>query len=307
MIVPQSLKQGDRVAIVSPAGTVLPQRVDGAERALAKLGFVPVEGRHCRGSVRLTCGDSVFSGTIDERLEDLHSAFADDEVKAILCSRGGYGMIQLLEHLDFDLIARNPKWVIGFSDISALHAAMLHAGVMSLHAPMAKHLTEHGTEDRCSRYMIDVLTGKPLPDYRIDAHELNREGEAEATIAGGNLAVLSALTGTQFNIIKPGTILFIEDIGEEIYRVQRMLYALRLNGVLPSLAGLVVGQFTNYHKPTAGGCDMYAMISDMVAPYGYPVIFNFPVGHIDYNVPIVEGARAKIKVTSTEATLKIIL
>ena len=254
-------------------------------------------------------GTVLTGGTDEARLADLRWAIADPTIKAILCSRGGYGTVRLLERIDVNLVRSNPKWLIGFSDISALHALWHRAEVMSLHASMAKQLTDFGTEGEVSEAMRTIISGGTLSPYHIDSHPFNRCGEAEGMIVGGNLAVLSALIGTDYNLLKPDTILFIEDVGEEIYRVERLLYQLRFAGVLPKLKGLIVGQFTRYHlngvltdTSTDTQQHLYSMISRLVEPYSYPVAFNFPIGHIDRNLPIVEGSQATLQV-SPEVTL----
>ena len=302
MIIPPFLKPGDKIAIVSPSGTVLPERVDGAVRSFAKWGFVPVLGEHCKEQYK-SYGVITHSAPWQDRLSDFNRAFHDPEVKAILCSRGGYGAVHLLEHLDLDYIATHPKWIVGFSDISALHAAWHRAGVVSIHSPMAKHLTLYDTDDEINRINYDIMTCGKLPEYHVPVHHHNRHGSATATITGGNLAVLMGLLATPFNLIKPGHIIFIEDVSEQVYQVQRLLYHLRLAGILPNLAGLVVGQFTKHRGEDTTA--MVDMIHDMVAPYGYPVAFNFPIGHITRNVPIVEGATASLTVNDDGAKLSL--
>lgn len=294
MIIPPYLKPGDKVAIISPSGTVLSERVDGAARAIAQWGFVPVLGEHCKEEYKAYEVIS-HSASQEHRLQDLQQALGDPDVRAILCSRGGYGAVHLLEHLDLDALARDPKWLIGFSDISALHAAWHCAGIVSIHSPMAKHLTLHGIDNEISRINYNIMTGNGLPSYTVPAHHHNRCGTATATITGGNLAVLSALLATPYNLIKPGHIIFIEDVAEQVYQVQRLLYHLRLAGILPRLAGLIVGQFTRHRGDDTSA--MTDMIHDMVAPYSYPVAFDFPIGHIPRNLPIVEGATATLHVT----------
>lgn len=304
MIIPPLLKPGDKIAIISPSGTVLPERVDGAVRAFKRWGFVPIEGQHCRESYT-AYGIVSHSAPMLSRLTDLEAALANPDVRAILCSRGGYGSVQLLEHLDMEQLARDPKWLIGFSDISALHAAWHRARVVSIHSPMAKHLTLYDLDDEINSINHTIITRGELPTYHVAAHPHNRQGIATATITGGNLAVLMSLLATPFNIIKPGHILFIEDVAEQVYQVQRLLYHLRLAGILPRLAGLVVGQFTKHRGDDTTA--MNDMIHDMVSPYSYPVAFDFPIGHVPRNVPIVEGSTATLSVTSDGSTLQLSL
>lgn len=294
MIYPRPLKQGDSVAIVSPASKIDAKLVDGACATLETWGFRPVVGSCCKGE----CGS--FSGTVGQRLGDLRAALENPDVRAVLCSRGGYGVVQMIEHFRDSMWNNDPKWLIGFSDISALHAVSVHAGVVSVHASMCKLLTEH-PDCQCSHTLHDILTGK-LPDYEVAGDERNREGNVSGTVTGGNLAVLSGLISTPYDLLKKDHILFIEDISEAIYRVERMLYTLRLNGTLARTKALIVGQFTDY-KPSVDHQCMYDMIEKMVADYDFPVAYNFPVGHVDYNLPILEGAQADLTVTKDKVRL----
>ena len=300
MIIPPFLQPGDKFAIISPSGTVLSERVDGAVRTIENWGFEPVVSEHCKEENHAYSVIS-HSASPEHRLHDLQWALNDLQVRAILCSRGGYGAVHLLEHLDLEALARDPKWLIGFSDISALHAAWHRAGVVSIHSPMAKHLTLYDSNNETNSINYNILTGKGLPTYNDPPHPHNRTGSATATITGGNLAVLMSLLATPYNIIKPGNILFIEDVAEQVYQVQRLLYHLRLAGILPHLAGLIVGQFTKHRGDDTSA--MYDMIHDMVAPYYYPVAFNFPIGHVERNVPIVEGSTATLEVSDTNVKL----
>lgn len=307
---PAPLKPGDMVAIVSPASTIAPEFVEGAIAVLRGWGFQVLEGANTRGHHVAASGAITYSGTCEERLNDIKQAFENAQVKAILCSRGGYGTMQLLDSLQ-EVIARNPKWVIGFSDITALHAALHRAGYASIHGLMAKHLTECGASDPCSQALRHLLTGGTM-HYETEPHACNRTGAATAPLVGGNFALLHSMLGTPYNMIESGVILFIEDIAEAIYRTQRMLLSLQLAGILPQLAGLVVGQFTRYRDPllpeqeqeqTTQRSAMYEMISEMVAPYDYPVAFNFPIGHVNRNVPLVEGARVHLSVEKERVIL----
>ena len=299
MIFPPHLQKGDKVAIVSPASAVNPDYVDGAVRMLSLWGYVPVIGTHCKGR------NGYYSGTPDERLGDLREALLNPEIKAILCSRGGYGCVHLIEHITLDEIKNNPKWLIGFSDVSALHALFNKAGVASIHASMAKHLALHDSNDYCNAALYNILQGR-YPTYEIEPHDFNRCGEVKGTIVGGNLAVLGGLVGTNIDLLQGDKILFIEDIAEPIYKVERLLYNLRLSGVLQRLNGLIVGRFTQYDEPNANSETMYGMIKEMVAPYGFPVSYNFPIGHIDENLPVVEGSRVELSVTPQGVRLSII-
>ena len=292
IIFPSPLTKGDKIAIISPASHILPDYVDGACNAIAQMGFQPVVSNHCKGQ----CGG--YSGTIEQRLADFLEALHNPEVKAILCSRGGYGVVHLLEYLSADDIAENAKWLFGFSDISALHAAMVASGVASIHASMAKHLTQFGVDDEATVALFNILQGK-LPTYQTPSHPFNKPGTATGTLTGGNMAVLCGLLDTDFDLLSRGDILFIEDVGEEVYKIERMLYNLRLSGVLPMIKGLIVGRFTDYRNPDGNGDSMEQMVKRMVEPYDIPVAFDFPVGHVDENMTLIEGAQVPLTVADT--------
>lgn len=283
---------------MSPASIINPALVDGAVKALSAQGWEPWVAPHALGQ------HGTFSGSAAERLSDLRAAITDPSVKAILCSRGGYGAVHLLEHLDQNVAAMSqPKWLIGFSDISALHGLWHRHGMASVHGSMARHLALFPADDAPNTALLSLLREGTLPDLKWSAHELNRPGSATGTVIGGNLAVLSGLVATPYDMLLPDSILFIEDIAEPVYKVERMLHQLRLSGVLPRLRGLIVGQFTDYRPDINHPEGMESMIADMIAPYGYPVTFNAPIGHIPENMPVVEGATATLSVIPANVTL----
>lgn len=287
---PESLKYGDKIAIASPAGMVLPEYIDGAASVIREEGFTPVIMPHAKGQ------SGSYSGSIEERWDDFRIALTDTSIKAILCGRGGYGAVHLLEYLTPKMIADNPKWLVGFSDISALHAAWWRAGVASVHAPMCKHLTLKGSSDYYTRNIFAVLRGEK-PTYRTAPNLWNHQGKAHGTIVGGNFAVLSSLAGTDYDVFRQkDMILFIEDISEAVYKVERMLYRLKLSGAMENLRGLIAGQFTNYVPDEKNKEDIPMMISRVMADYHIPVAIDFPVGHVDTNVSIIEGAEVHLTV-----------
>ncbi len=288
MTQPPFLIPGDGLAIVSPASIINPDYVKGAVERLTSWQVGVSVSLHCLGEL------GVYSGTVDERTDDFRNALYTPEVKAILCSRGGYGTVHLLDRLADD-VARNPKWIIGFSDISALHALCVSRGIMSLHAPMCKHLTAEPADDRCTQYLRQILFGQ-IPEYHEKTHPLNRQGEGRGMLVGGNLAVLCGLIGTPYDIFRSGSVLFIEDIAEAPYKIERMLYQLKLAGRLASLSGLIVGRFTEYTENEGLGGTLYELIYRLVEEYDYPVCFDFPVGHVSDNLPLIEGAEVLFSV-----------
>lgn len=286
---PQPLVAGDTIAIVSPAGPVEAHKVEGARRVLEDEGFKVLVGPHALGN------NGNYSGTADERYADMAEALTNPEVRAVLCSRGGYGVVHLLDRLAALPLADDPKWVIGYSDISAMHGLMASKGIASIHSPMTAQVML-GADDPDTASLLEILRGG-RPAYVFDSHAYDRRGIAAGQLYGGNMAVLNELVNTPFDILKPDRILFIEDISEPVYKIERMLYQLRLSGVLPRIRGLVVGQFTEYGHDR-NYADMETMIRDMTAPYSYPVAFNVPVGHVDHNLPLIEGADVTLKVSA---------
>lgn len=303
MITPPPLHPGDRIAIVSPATIVNPDYIDGAVTELQQQGYAPVVMPHAKGPAH-----GSYAASDEMRLEDLLDAWRNPEIKAIFCARGGYGCNHLIDKIPADLIADNPKWLIGFSDISALHAMQQAAGVASLHAPMAKHLTELGRQDECAKMIFSILNGQEKIDYQFDSHPLNHTGEAKGTLVGGNLAVINGLADTRFdpmrNVDIEDKILFIEDISEAIYAVERMLIRLRLGGKLQQLKALVCGQFTEY-RPDRNYKDMESMIANVTSSLDIPVALGVPVGHTDLNYPLPLGWKADLKVTPEQVCLNL--
>ncbi len=300
---PPRLRPGDRVVILSPSSKIDPYFLRGATGRLRSWGLEPILAPHAEGA----CG--TYAGTIDERLADLQQAMDDPTVRAILCSRGGYGAVHLLERLDFTRFAQSPKWLVGFSDITALHAACQRAGFASLHAPMARHLTVEPDNDPALRALHDILFGTPHGDtrtgtaYACPAHRLNRRGKATGTLRGGNLSVFYGLRGTPWDFPPEGTLLFLEDVGERPHAVERMLYNLRLGGVLRRVSGIIVGQFTEYKETLSLGKPLLDALADVMDGCTCPVCFDFPVGHVTDNFPLVCGAQARLEVGRKETRL----
>jgi len=293
---PPYLQTGDKVTIISPAGKIDKSFLKGAKKILESWGLEVTLGKHAAGE----CGR--FSGSSKQRVEDLQTAMDDDKTKVILCSRGGYGAIHLIDQIDFTKFKENPKWLLGYSDVTLLHELFQYKGFASIHSPMARHLAVEHTDDPCSLQLKNMLFGE-LPSYHSPKNKLNIEGKAKGILRGGNLSVLYGLRGTPYDFPAEGTILFIEDIGERPYHIDRMMNNLKLGGILEKLSGLVVGQFTEYEEDLSMGKEVYEMIADMVKPYGYPVCFNFPVGHVESNVPLICGCEIELTVENKGAEL----
>ncbi len=294
---PDFLKKGDEIRIISPSGVIDNQFIDGAKSQLANWGYLPTEGMFTRKKY------GRFAGTEQERYTDLQQALDDPKVKAILCSRGGYGLSQFIDRIDFTGFRKNPKWVIGFSDITVLHQA-LHRKTdhISLHSPMAKDITELSEKTEPLKILNNVLQGK-ISTYTVEADQHNREGSAKGKLIGGNLTVCINMRATPFDWDYENAILFIEDVGEEPYKIDRMMQNLRLSGVLGKISGLIVGQYTETEEDEEMNATIYQIIANAVKEYDYPVCFNFSAGHTENNLPLLMGATATLNVESKEAKL----
>lgn len=297
LIFPPFLHEGDTVAIVSPSGKIDKSFLKGAADRLKSWGLNVLMGKYADSN------SGSFSGTPKQRLSDLQSAMNNEKVKAILCSRGGYGAVHLIDQIDFTEFKKHPKWLIGYSDITLLHELFQYNGYVSLHSLMARHLTVESADDICTQYLKNILFGT-MPDYQCEGHKLNRKGTAQGILRGGNLSVFYGLRGTKYDFAPEGTILFIEDIGERPYHIDRMMNNLKIGGVLEKIAGLIVGQFTEYEEDPLFGKTVYEMIADHVKEYDYPVCFNFPVGHVTLNYPMPCGAKVELNVTKKVTELK---
>lgn len=295
LIIPAPLKDGDKVVILSPSGATNHANVHKAAKVLEEHGLRVEIMPHALGR------HGTYGGSYSERIGDLRDAISDPEVRAILCSRGGYGAVHLLETLDELPLRDNAKWIVGFSDISCLHALMTRHGIASIHAPMTKHIASTGGEDEDTRALLGMMRGEKQ-QYHFPPHRYNRPGTVSGTLVGGNMAVLSALMGTPFDIYSRGDVLFIEDVSEPVYKVERMMYQLELAGVLRRIKGLIVGRFTNY-SAEADSETMEEMIHRIVAPYEFPVAFEAPVGHVDHNVPLMESGKVTLEVTPLGVTI----
>ena len=289
LIFPSFLKEGDKVAIVSPSGKIDKKLLRGTGKEIESWGLEVVTGK-CAGK-----SFASYAGTIKQRLTDFQWAMDKEDIKAIICSRGGYGAVHLLEKLDFTEFRKHPKWLIGFSDISALHSLFQSEGYASIHGLMGRHLCIEPKNDPCKLHLKDMLFGK-LPDYECPTHKLNKKGTVRGILRGGNMAVLYGLRGTPYDIPPTDTILFLEDIGERPHALERMMYNLKLSGVLENLSGLIFGQFTEFEEDKSLGKELYGAFADIIKEYDIPVCYNFPVGHVTHNVPLICGAEVEFTV-----------
>ena len=303
LIMPPALNPGDKIAIISPASTPGDDNPEKAAATLRAWGYEPVIGPHALAKYHM------YAGTIEERCADLRWALNDPEIKAIVCTRGGYGSSMLLDPMTKEDFRNHPKWIIGYSDITALHSAMVCSGVMSLHANMGGALGSRGADDPINMMLLDILTGE-TPSYTVPAHPLNVTGTAKGIVLGGNMAVFSNIGGSsewdfldRDFVMSHDIILFFEDVSENLPRVNSMLQQLRLKGVLDQVKGIIVGRFTEY-EPRDGYNDMNEMLSETLNHYGIPVCYDFPASHDEsWNYPMIEGCPAMLKVTPEGVSL----
>ena len=293
MVMPATLKAGDTIAIVSPSSTPDSMTVVKGCQTLREWGYVPVVGPHALNSYH------GFAGTADERAADLLWALRDSTVKAIMCSRGGDGAVQVLRRIPLEEFRNHPKWIMGFSDATALHSAEVSAGLMSIHSSMCDGISAKGERNAVNAILQRLVQGE-LPSYQVPAHPMNQPGETEGILVGGNLSVMCGLAGSEYDFLNradEGLILFFEDTGEGMSKVDRMLHQLEIRGILSRLKGIIVGHFSKYKSPESGFADMYEMLHEYLQHYDIPVCYDFPVGHHSgLNYPMVEGCRIKLSV-----------
>ncbi|HEV7620949.1 MAG TPA: LD-carboxypeptidase [Flavisolibacter sp.] len=298
--IPPYLKKGDTIGIVAPAGFMPIERMQACIETLDSWGY----------TIRLgatTHSDSLnyFSGTDEERRADLQAMLDDRDIKAILCARGGYGMSRIIDDLNFKKFRKHPKWIIGFSDITVLHAHIYNRfKIASLHAPMASAFNDQESINKPIGVLHKIMEGDKL-SYEWDTHELNREGEVNGQLVGGNLTILAHLIGTKSDFKTKNHILFLEDTGEYLYNIDRMLLQLRRNGKLDKIAGLVIGGFTEIKDTERPfGKSVYEIIYDQVKEFDYPLCFGIPVSHGKENLPMKIGVSCNLKVQNNSVTLE---
>lgn len=291
---PRPLTEGSRIAIVSPSSIIRPQTVYAAIPVLRDQSWEVTTGPNAFNR------HGTYAGTDAERLADLREALLDPATDAIICSRGGYGLVHLLDSLSALPLEENQKWVVGFSDVSALHALLTSRGIPSIHASMTEHIA-HGADDPDNAALFAILRGEGVR-HHIEPDERNRQGEAIGTLAGGNLSVIAGLIGTPYDVMKPGVVLFIEDVNEPIYKLERIFYNLKLAGILPHLRGLIVGKFAKC-EPDSDFPSVEEMIERMVADYDFPVAYNVPIGHVSHNIPMICGAEVQLTVDADGVTI----
>lgn len=295
---PDYLKAGDKVALISPSYFTSMENVTKAADVLRSWGLEPVIGPNVGKQFV-----GKYAGTVAERVSDIRWALSDPSVKAIVCNRGGYGSIQMINDLTLRELATSPKWIVGFSDITTFHGLWQNAGVMSIHGTMCSFLAKGGTDDT-STLMRDLLMGK-VPRYELPAHPQNITGRAKGVLVGGNLCTFAPNLGSQADATAhPDIILFIEEVEESMHNIDRQFEILAMNGVLSRCRGVILGEFTDCNQEFTYD-SVEAMLYEYLKKYNIPVLCGFPAGHGDINLPLVMGAPVTLDVRSDGATLQL--
>ncbi|PCJ25387.1 MAG: LD-carboxypeptidase [Flavobacteriales bacterium] len=284
---PAYLKKGDKVAIVATARKISKEEIRLAVKVLKSWGLVIVLGEN------LFKEDNQFSGATEQRTFDLQKALDDETVKAIFCVRGGYGTVKIIDELDFSKFIETPKWIVGYSDVTVLHNHInQNFSIQTLHATMPINFAENSKESLES--LRNALFGEKL-SYDFDSHKLNQKGNTEGILVGGNLSIIFSLTGTNSQLNTACKILFIEDLDEYLYHIDRMMMNLKRAGMLENLSGLIVGGMSNMNDNSIPyGKTAIEIIKDAVKDYDYPVCFGFEAGHLDNNQTLIMGEKIEL-------------
>lgn len=300
LIKPEYLKKGDTVAIVAPSGVL--KNYNGyilkAKELLKSWELEVIIGENVFND------NGHFAGTDNQRSADFQLALDDKSIKAIWCARGGYGAMRVIDNLNFEKYKENPKWIIGYSDITAIHNDLHNNKSESIHGIMCKSLEKIDVDNNESISLLkNTLFGEKL-SYTIEGNNYNIEGNSNGQLIGGNLTLLHCLLGSESSIDTDGKILFIEDLGEYLYHIDRMLISLKRAGYFDNCKGLIVGDFTDMRKNTTPfGRNLKELILDIVREYDFPVSFGFPAGHGEKNYPMILGREINLKVSKQQSTI----
>jgi muramoyltetrapeptide carboxypeptidase len=296
-IIPRALKKSDEIRIVAPASAVEKDYIDKAIHSLIELGYTVSLGKFTMNH------HHQFAGTDAERAEDFQEAIDDPSVAAIFCARGGYGSIRIIDLIDFNSFAENPKWIAGFSDITVIHTYLNRVyDLATIHSQMPVNIDSPTFPENLKK-LQKILEGHK-PEIKLEPHELNRPGFGKGKLVGGNLSILYSLQSTKCEIDTLGNILFIEDVGEQLYHVDRMMQNLLHSGKLEGLSGLIVGGLTDMKdKRRPFGKTAEEIVLETVRKYDFPVVFGFPAGHMDNNQPFILGS--EIRLTADRQQTKI--
>ncbi len=296
MITPNYLKSGDTIGIVAPGAAVEKAKIENAVSILNKNGFNVILGKY------LTNNSEYLAGTDEQRIKDFQDMLDNDEVKAILCARGGYGSIRVIERLNFSKFNNNPKWIIGFSDITVFHSYLNNVlNTETIHATMPINFAQDAKDENLQS-LINAVSGKRI-EVKIKPSIYNRTGRAEGLLTGGNLSVLYGMRGLPYDLISIGRILIIEDVGEQLYHIDRMMMNLKNGGVLDTLRGLIIGEMNsmlNTNKPFVKS--VYDVIDNICKNYDFPVCYDFPLGHDKNNLTVIMGRKVNLAVENSSVS-----
>ena len=292
MTEPPFLKPNSTIGIVATARKLTWEELEPTIGLLTDAGFTVRTGQ------RMFSADNQFAGSDDDRAADMQRMLDDPDINAILCARGGYGTVRIIDKLDFTEFVKHPKWLCGFSDITVLHTHInQNFGIATLHSSMPLSMRELPEDHVQVATLIASLKGE-LPNYAYESHSLNRKGEMEGEIVGGNLSVLYSILGSKSDVDTDGKILFIEDLDEYLYHIDRMMMNIKRNGKLAKLKGLLIGGMSDMNDNTIPfGKSAVEIIREAVEEYNYPICFNFPAGHIDDNRALILGKKAVVRIT----------
>ena len=296
---PPFLKKGDKIGLVAPARAIEQDKMEFAEKIIRSWGLQPIRGKNLLGK------HFQYSGTDENRLHDLQEMMDHDEIKAVLCAGGGYGSVRLISKLRLEKFIEYPKWLIGFSDITILHALIeSQTGIQTIHGTMPVKFGKGEKEKMSMESLRQALFGE-LGEYEIQSVRENVHGQCKGTLIGGNLSILYSLLGTPFDMAYKDKILFVEEVDEYLYHIDRMMQSLRLAGKLKQLKGLIVGSFSKVHdNESPFGSNEREIILQAVSGYDFPVMFGFPAGHSHLNMALYLGRKVHLEVREETCTMK---
>ena len=290
MIIPPKLKKGDTISIISSA-----RKISFAELKPA-LNIIESWGLQIKLGAHLFEEDNQFAGTILQRTSDLQTTIDDKSIKAVLCARGGYGTVQIIDQIDFSKLIKNPKWIIGYSDVTVLHSHLNTLGIASMHASMPINFLTN-TKQALESMKHTLFVNTSIVD--CDTHPFNKLGSAEGEIVGGNLSILYSLLGSNSDVNTAGKILFIEDLDEYLYHIDRMMMNLKRNGKFEKLKAMIVGGMNDMNdNDIRFGKSAEQIILEHTKEYDFPICFGFPAGHLDDNRAILLGTKSKVEITA---------
>ena len=301
LIKPENLKIGDTISIIAPSGVLknYDKYMDKSINLMESWGLNVVLG----SSIYDNYGH--FSSADINREKDFQNAIDDNKIKAIWCARGGYGAMRIIDNINYENLLKYPKWVIGYSDITAIHNEIHNLGVESIHGVMCKSLEDISVEDDSIKKLKDIIFGNGELSYIIEGNKYNIPGIAEGKLVGGNLTLLQSLLQSKSSIDTTNKIIFIEEVGEYLYHIDRMLHSLKRADYFSRCSGLIIGDFTDIKKnETKFGKNLYEIINEIVEEYNFPVIYGLSAGHGHKNLPLIFGRNVEITVSKNKSEIR---